>query len=88
MKCFLLRQNSHCGLRIPQGLAGMSVLGNSRTTEAFLCWVWGAPVDPPAALTGSQASPKVTGNFQTPDTEVLLFQQGFQFIPSLCGKYL
>lgn len=65
--------------------------GTGRTTEAYRCWVcpwghvWGAPIIHRASLTESQASPKVTGNFQTPNTEVFVFQQGFKFVPSLCG---
>lgn len=90
MKCFLRGQNSHCGLKIPWGLAGVNILGNSRTTEAYQCWVcpqgvWGAPINPRATLTESQASPEVTGNLQTPNTEVLLFQRGFKSMPSFCG---
>lgn len=66
--------------------------GTGRTTEANECWVcpwggvWGAPIIHCASFTESQASCKVIGNFQTPNAEVLLFQQGFKFVPSLCGE--
>lgn len=78
MKCFLLGQNSHCGLKIPPGeayeagLADMSVLGNRQDHRGIR--MLGVPLG--ARVGGSNHSPCLPhressisqGHWELPDT--------------------
>ena len=89
--CFLLGQNSHCGLKLPLSkayeadLADVSFLGNGQDPRGT--WmpgiplrggIWGPPVIHLVSPTYNRASWKVIQNFQTPNIWGVSFPEGIQ----------